>query len=56
METIGIKTGIENMNFRKVTEMLAKSFWSPGIGMALGFKKISIPEQWMQIRNERPRR
>jgi len=141
VEDIGIKDGFANMNFWKVTEMLAKSFWSPGIGIdevkkgaqnsalvvgafdheqnqigyarvvsdktrfayimdvyvdenfrkngigqkmigyilshkeledvyqwllttkdahafygKLGFKKISIPEQWMQIRNERPRR
>jgi GNAT superfamily N-acetyltransferase len=26
-----IREGVENMNFDKVTEMLAKSYWSPGI-------------------------
>ncbi len=27
------KSGIENMDFNKVTEMLATAFWSPGIQM-----------------------
>lgn len=141
MEEIEIKDGICSMNFLKVTEMLSKSFWSPGIGIdevkkgaqnsalvvgafgaeenqigyarvvsdktrfgyitdvyvdenfrkrgigqkiighilshkeledvyqwllitkdahefygKFGFKAISLPEQWMQIRNERPKR
>jgi len=28
-----IKYGIENMDFKKVTEMLSKAFWSIGIGI-----------------------
>jgi N-acetylglutamate synthase-like GNAT family acetyltransferase len=31
MEDFEIKDGIEIMDFPKVTQMLAKSFWSPGI-------------------------
>jgi GNAT superfamily N-acetyltransferase len=31
MEDIVIKDGIEIMDFEKVTEMLSKAFWSPGI-------------------------
>ena len=32
MEQITIKDGIKNMDFKRVTAMLAESFWSPGIG------------------------
>lgn len=31
MNHIVIKEGMERIDFEKVTEMLAKSFWSPGI-------------------------
>jgi len=31
MEDITIKDGIEYMDFQKITELLSKSFWSPGI-------------------------
>ncbi len=31
MKGIIIKDGLENMDFEKITEMLSKSFWVPGI-------------------------
>ena len=31
MEEITIKDGLDNMNYQKVTELLSKSYWSPGI-------------------------
>ncbi len=31
MEEFVIKDGLKNMDFKKVTEMLSKSFWVPGI-------------------------
>ena len=33
MDDIVIREGIDIIDFDKVTEMLAKSFWSPGIGI-----------------------
>lgn len=34
MNSVNIFYGYENMDFVAVTEMLSKSFWSPGIGIA----------------------
>lgn len=33
MEGIIIKDGLKNMDLAKVTELLGRSFWSPGIGI-----------------------
>ncbi|HEX2946116.1 MAG TPA: GNAT family N-acetyltransferase [Clostridia bacterium] len=34
MEEFILKDGMENMDFDRVTEMLSKSYWSPGISWA----------------------
>ena len=34
MDEIRITDGFDNMNFEDVTDMLAQSYWSPGIGQA----------------------
>lgn len=34
MDNIEYKTGLDNMDMTRVTAMLSKAYWSPGIGLA----------------------
>lgn len=50
------KDGLDAMDFNKVTSMLSQSYWSPGVYSRLGFKVISRPLDWMEIRRDRSKR
>ena len=42
------KTGLKNMDMARVTDMLSKTYWSPGIGLA----EVTKPRKTQRVCSE----